>query len=142
MLWPKPNMWVLWNVWTYVSWEKSKRTCIWVLRSPIVVCCMRVGVCSHIFMLHVILVNKCCVGQLLFNVHCKLSKFINKSCQTFPFLAKTSNIGLEWRFTAHFSRFTLFEFFEFKIANRSILMGFHQKMVWWILIVTQRRKRH
>jgi hypothetical protein len=66
VLWLKLNTWVLWNKPTYVSLENCKRTCIWILRSPIVVCCTRIEVCGCICMLYVILVNICHVDQLIF----------------------------------------------------------------------------
>jgi hypothetical protein len=35
---------------------------------------MRIGVCGCICMLYVILLNTCCVDQLLFTVQCELRK--------------------------------------------------------------------
>jgi hypothetical protein len=50
-VWLELNMWVLWN----------KSTCIWVLRSSLVVCCMRTEICGYICTLfwwtHVVWIN-------------------------------------------------------------------------------------
>jgi hypothetical protein len=83
-LWLELNMWVLWNKSTYVSLESCKRTCIWVLQSSLVVCCMRIGVCGCICMLYVILVNICSVDQ--FTLWCELSKLQINLAKSFLFL--------------------------------------------------------
>jgi hypothetical protein len=66
--------WVLWNMSTYVSWKNSKRTCIWVLWSPTIVCFMIIEVCGCICILYNILVNISCMDRLVFTMQRELNK--------------------------------------------------------------------
>jgi hypothetical protein len=120
-------MWVLWNKLTYVSlprWRGVKRTCIWVLRSSLVVYCMRTEVCSCICMLYVILVNACRVGQLIFTVQCELSKLQINPAKIFHFFCKKQQklicFTVNRRFLPFFRRFcvgfSLVNWLEFKLS--------------------------
>jgi hypothetical protein len=60
------------------------------LRSSLVVCCMRTGICGCIWMLYVILVNTCRVDQLIFFVQYELSKLQINLVKNFIFSVKNS----------------------------------------------------
>jgi hypothetical protein len=67
---------------------------------------MRTGVYGCIYMLYVILVNICCVDQLIFTVKCELSKLQINLVKIFHFSVKNSKNrfvsrltgGSEWFF--------------------------------------------
>jgi hypothetical protein len=92
---------------------------IWVLRSSLVVCCMRTGVCGCICMLYVILVNTCRVDQLIFNVQCELSKLQINLVKVFHLFCKKQQKPVRFvvnrRFRAVFRRFPPVNRFEFKL---------------------------
>jgi hypothetical protein len=122
------------DIYVVSSWENSKITCIWVLQSLMVVCCMRIGVCGCIYMLYVILVNICRVDQLIFTMQCEFSKLQINLVKIFHFLktTKTSLFSWKtnglWRFTADFLSANQYKFkFDLDWANRSVLLVFMGK---------------
>jgi hypothetical protein len=66
---------------------------------------MRTGVCGCICTLYVILMNSCCVDQLIFIVQCELRKLQINPAKIFIFSAKNSKNQFISRLTADFYRF-------------------------------------
>jgi hypothetical protein len=83
---------------------------------------MRTGVCGCICMLYVILMNSCCVDQLIFTVQCELSKLQINPAKIFIFSAKNGKNQFISRLTAGFYRF----FTGFSPVNQ-----FEFKLIWF-----------
>jgi hypothetical protein len=91
------------------------------LRSLLDVYCMRTGVCGCICMLYVILVNTCRVDQLIFIVHCVLSKLQINLVKKFHFSVKNSKNRLVSRLTDGLEQF---------LAGFSPVNRFEFKLIW------------